>query len=143
MLANLGSMNEQYRNHGRQWLDLGSFLAGGLGAPSLSVTGNCMPETHVNFVVNGVPNDSAAYLLIGTKISYDSFFGGILVVDPSEILRVFSAENTGSDNQVNFHAFVPKTGLVPEMRLVFQAWIVDEDAPFGYSATNGLRVITP
>jgi hypothetical protein len=143
MLANYGSVNDQFRNHGRQWKDLGSFLAGGLGTPTLSGSGNCMPSTDVRFKVSAVPDNSTAYLVVGTNIASTSFLGGILVVDPAGILRVFSSENTGTENIVDFIAHVPPAGLPSGVRIVFQAWISDPGGPSGYSATNGLRVMTP
>lgn len=143
MLANYGSVNSQYRNHGRQWKDLGSFLAGGLGTPTLSSSGNCMPSTDVQFIVSGVPDASTAYLVVGTNIAFNSFLGGVLVADPGGILRVFAVENTGTENRVDFTANVPPQGLPPASRIVFQAWIADPSGPSGYTATNGLRVMTP
>ncbi len=143
ILANYGGVNDQFKNHGRQWVDLGSFLDGSLGTPTLSSLGNCEPSTQVRFRVNGVPDNAKVYLVVGTDIAFSSFLGGVLVVQPSGILRIFGNQNSGTENQVDFLAHVPPAGLPPAARLVFQAWIQDGGGPQGYSATNGLRVITP
>jgi len=143
MLANYGGVNDQFKNHGRQWVDLGSFLDGGLGTPTLSSLGNCEPSTQVRFRVSAVPDAAKVYLVVGTNISFSAFLGGVLVVDPAGIFRIFSNQNSGTENLVEFLAHVPPSGLPPATRIVFQAWIEDDAGPQGFSATNGLRVITP
>jgi len=142
-LANLGAGNDVLVNNGRQWENLGQFLAGGFGIPTLRSTGNFLPNEKVKFAVSGVPDDGRVFLLVGAAFSNTSFLGGTLVLDQAGIARVFTAGNTGTDNTVTFTANIPAGGLPSAVRLGFQAWIQDPAAPAGYSATNGLRATTP
>lgn len=143
MLANLAGVNDQFRNLGAQWVDLGHSLEGGLGMPTLSSTGNCMPSTMVKLTLDRVPDFAKAYLAMGTQASAVGFLGGVLTVDPNQIMRVFSAENTGDDNTLVFTAMVPPDGIPTGVQIVFQGWIVDPSGPEGFSATNGLQVQAP
>jgi len=141
-LANVGSGKELFRNAGRQWENLGGFLAGTV-TPTLSSEGNFLPSETVRFALTGVPVGAKSYFLAGVSIQYSSFLGGTLVLAPAAVSRVFMIENDGPGDLVEIFAKIPPTGLPSDLRLGFQAWIEDGAAPMGYSATNGLRALTP
>ena len=143
VFANLGSGNDLYRNLGKQWNDLGGFLAGGETAPTLNSEGNFLAGEVTRFVITEVPVGSRAFFLVGDALTYSSFLGGTLVLDSSRIARVFMAENAGPETSVEIKAKIPDEGLPADMRIGFQAWIEDVRGPAGYTATNGLRVLTP
>ncbi len=143
ILANYGAVNMQYSNHGGQWADLGHPLKGSMALPVMLGQGNCLAGTDLKLRVTNVPDNNFAYLVVGSNIQLNVFYGGVLVIDPLAILRILGAPNTGLANLVDFTATVPGSGLPSYVDLAFQAWIQDVGAPQGYSATNGLRVTTP
>ncbi len=136
--ANLDDRNYTYWNFGRQWTNLGSSLAGVKGSPRFNAEGNFVPGEDLELLVdNGAPN-APTVIVAGLTTVFLPLKGGVLVPAPN--FQVMAS--TDGEGKYELLATTP-VGLPFGLELAMQAWLADEAATQGFSATNAVNVLTP
>lgn len=123
--------------HG-QWLDAGGALAGLLGPPTLTGTGELLGGDSFGLTLAAARPFATAYLVVGLIELAAPFKGGTLVPSPQLVLTVPVA----ADGAIALAAAWP-LGLPPASSLWWQWWIVDVAGPVGFSASNAVESRTP
>jgi hypothetical protein len=122
------------------WLDTGYALAGSAGVlPVLEGTGDLSPlSTGIVQLLDAAPN--ALVLIFASEVAgYVPVKGGTLVPFPILGTVVASTDALGG-LQI---AYTWPAEVVSGKTLHAQAWIVDDGAPFGLSASNALSATAP
>ena len=109
-------------------------------APRLSATGSLEPGSLLRIRLEDATAGAAACLLVGRPGVPTPFRGGLLVVDPVQLVLPAMTGPAGG-----FEVVVPVRPWAAPARLRFalQAWIVDPGRPANLAASNGLLVTTP
>ncbi len=116
------------------WIDLGFAKPGIGGAPHLVGSGPLTPGSRASVALSSASPLSPALLGIGTEALYLPLLGGVLV--PSPLIAV--AGSTSAAGTAEFLGTWP-AGTPAGAPVIFQYWIQDPAATFGYSASNGLK----
>ena len=126
-------------NTGGNWTELGDALAGTLGEPTLSGSGDLLPLAPVSLSLGNALPGGSAWLLIGLSALNAPFKGGVLVPNPDIILGPLGLSGAGD---LDLNTFWP-SGVPSGFTSYYQAWIPDAAGPKGYAASNGLSATTP
>lgn len=119
--------------------DLGGGLAGTNGTPMLTGTGSLEPgSTTTLALTNGLPGSTTA-LIIGTSATPTPFLGGTLVPAPDVLVFGLPVDAAGA---LTLSAPWP-TAVPAGTPFVFQHWVADATAPFGYAASNAVCATSP
>lgn len=121
------------------WSDLGGGLAGAHGTPLLMGTGTLAPGTGVTLTLTGALENAPLALILGFSRIDAPFRGGSLVPQPDLILPGLRTDAAGGSVLSGTWA----SGLPSGTEVYLQEWILDPVAPFGMSASNGLRAVSP
>ncbi|RKY18924.1 MAG: hypothetical protein DRQ55_12070, partial [Planctomycetota bacterium] len=113
------------------WNDLGHALAGALGDPSLTGSGDLLPLTPVDTSLSNALPGGSAWLLIGLSALNAPFKGGVLVSSPDMIIGPLGIDGAG---ELSLSSFWPAN--VPSgFTSYFQYWIPDAAGVQGYAAS--------
>lgn len=116
------------------WTDVGFAKPGIWGAPQLAGSGPLAPGTSNLLLLTHANALSPALLVTGFVAQNTALLGGILVPEP--VLVSFASTDAGGA----LSASLPVPGFAPVgLPILFQYWIQDSAATFGWSASNGLR----
>lgn len=118
-------------------VDVGHGLAGA-GSPRLSASGTLEGGTPFDLSIEDAPPGATVFLIAGNQALAAPFKGGILLPRP-ETIEPVTVDALG---QHLMHLTWP-VGIAPEQTFYIQGWIPDPAGPHGFSATNGLSLITP
>jgi hypothetical protein len=125
--------------YGASFQDLGAGLAGSTGIPSLNAFGHMFPTGPVTLRLTNAPANGTAVLVFGLSPIFVPALGGTLVPSPTIIIAGLPLDGTGSLALTGpWPAGVPSSTT-----FVFQAWIPDAAAPFGFAASNGVQLTAP
>ena len=121
------------------WESVGSGLVGTGGmTPQLSAQGLLSPNERVTLSIRDARPGSVIILVVGDAAADIPFMGGTLVPAPQFIIAGLPLDDAGR-LEMDFRV----TEDLPEERtLITQAWVLDAEAPEGYSATNAVSVST-
>lgn len=121
------------------WLDLGSGLAGTGGVqPQLDPSSTLQPGTPFELLLTDAPANAPVLLILGFAEVDLPALGGTLVPDPLVIVP-FSADSNGV---FDLQTIWP-TGLPKGLPLYAQFWVFDPGGPMSFSATQGVKSVTP
>jgi hypothetical protein len=109
------------------------------GVPLFTGDGTACPSTTVQMSVTGAAPSAGAFLVSGFSTVLLPFLGGTLVPAPDVITTGFATDAAGA---LGFGLTWP-TGMPSGFHVYSQFWIADAAGPQGYSATNGLDLVTP
>ena len=126
---------------GSAWSDTGNALAGANAAPAMAGMGPLTGNTPVSLLITGATPGATAWLCMGIAALNVPFKGGVLVPDinpPGGVLPLPTNELGNAVLAGTWPAGVPSGAA-----FFFQSWFVDASGPKGYTATNGLRAVTP
>jgi len=125
-----------------QFIDIGPGVAGSLGEPVLSGSGDLTPGSSEGFslvAANALPNGfGTMFVAIGDGLNIP-FKGGTFYPAPI-LLQIPVAMNLFGIYSLS--TSIP-VGTPSDLALVFQVWIADGGAVQGASGTNGLQAIVP
>ena len=119
------------------WVWLGQPLAGLLGNPVLTGTGDLTTGSGFALDLNRARADSSALLLVGLWQRDLPFKGGLIVPNPGAVAAV-ATDATGA---VTISGSLPSSSS-PGATLFLQYWIRDAAGPQGWAASNGLSLTT-
>jgi hypothetical protein len=123
---------------GGPWENLGQGLAGAMGVPQLFGHGTLVPGTPFAWhVKNGEPGASN-WLVLGASLLEAPFKGGTFVPSPDIIVALPPLNGNG---HLHLSGMLP-TAAPSGAEVFSQIWLMDSGAPFGYSASNGLKAVT-
>jgi hypothetical protein len=117
------------------WRVLGGGLKGLKDTPNLAGAGSLTPGSPTRLSVRASPS-KPAWAVLGFSELYLPIIGGTLVPWPNYILPFATNASGAIDVTFGWPA-----DFVPGMDVVFQFWVLDPGAPFGLSATNGLKAM--
>ncbi len=121
------------------WYALGGGVAGIYGTPALTGEGSMQPATLVVLTTTGARENASTVVVIGLSALNAPFKGGTMVPNPDFLVFGIPTDAAGSQTL----AAAWPAGLPGNLSLYYQIWITDPAGPFGFSATNGLRGVTP
>ncbi|GJM23260.1 MAG: hypothetical protein DHS20C15_31750 [Planctomycetota bacterium] len=120
------------------WADLGFALAGTPGAPALVGAGTQLPGEVVTLALSDALPVTLSSLVAGFDELGVFFKGGTMV--PTVDFLLLRATNGFGEVEVSF----PWPAGVPTgFETYWQFWVQDPGAPVGWSASNGLRGVSP
>ncbi|MFG0315862.1 MAG: integrin alpha, partial [Planctomycetota bacterium JB042] len=123
------------------WTDLGHGLGGEAGEPKLTAAGALRGGDPVTVTVSDAPSHAAVWFAAGAAALSAPLLGGTLVPDPSPpgfwLLYV-----TDAAGELTLPAVFPP-GVPSGTPIWLQAWIADPTGPYGATATNAVRGVTP
>lgn len=120
------------------WADLGQGLPGSDGTPVLGGGGTLIPGSPCSLALAHGRANAPALLVVGFVDAELPLLGGTLVPFPQSTQPVV----LGADGEWSL-PFTWPPSAVTDLRAWFQVWVVDDRAPQGLSASNGLRGTTP
>ncbi len=120
------------------WSDLGGSLGGAAPAPSLTGTGTLVPCTPIQLSLQGAPSFGQCALIVGVSLLSAPFKGGTLIPNPDLILF----QTASFDGKVTIGGPWP-LGAPSGLEAWFQYWVTDATGPVGFTASNGVRAVTP
>lgn len=120
------------------WTDLGGSVGGASGVPVLAASGALCAGTNVSVRLDGAPPGAPSVWFAGFSQLGVPFKGGTMVPLAGLVLPKI----VGADGGTLLSATWP-AGLPSGVALYVQAWIVDATGPFGFTASNALRGLTP
>lgn len=121
------------------WSDLGAALAGTLGKPQLTGTGNLCRGAPGALVLDSARPGGSAFLVVGFSSLWHPFHGGVLVPDVDVLIAGLPIDAAG-------HLALPFTfpiGVPAGLQIWFQDWIPDPAAVAGFAASNALLATVP
>jgi hypothetical protein len=122
--------------------DLGGGVASGFGiTPVLLVTGTACAGNDMSFDLFLAKANAQAWLLLGLTELSAPFKGGILVPNTAPPGGILPA-STNFLGAIQISTTWP-AGLPSGFSLYMQYWVKDGSGPFGFTASNGLRVFAP
>jgi hypothetical protein len=129
-----------YVNDGA-FIDIGPGLAGSLGVPLLSGSGDLTPGSPTGFTLDlsSANPSSLAVMFVSLSQAAAPFKGGTLYTLPILLQLNLATDGFG---QLSLPAQIA-VGTPPGTSFVLQFWIADAAAIHGASASNGLKVVTP
>ncbi len=119
------------------WIDLGFAKPGTHGAPHLTGSGLLTAGSVAAITLTDANASALALLGIGTVAQYLPLLGGVLVPSP----MISMVQTTDAVGSATLQALWPD-GAPPGQPVIFQYWIQDPLATFGFSASNGLQAIS-
>jgi hypothetical protein len=122
--------------------DIGPGIRGAIHAPSLGGAGDLAPGNREGFVLFGLdaPNGAPVVLVLGGTLGGLPLFGGTFYPNPvAAALPLGIADASGA---LALYTAMP-ANVAPGSALVAQSWLLDASAPFGFTASNGLRLDVP
>ena len=117
------------------WEVLGGGMKGTDHIPNLAGTGELTAGAPGRLSVRGALPSSVSFLVAGLTAIHPPLEGGILVPDPAIVLVLSTDTEGGLDVP-----FTWPTGVPAEIDVWIQMWIPDAGGPFGYAATNALKM---
>lgn len=120
------------------WLDLGLGKVGSNGVPKLAGSGPLSRGSANQLALTSAAPSAVATLVFGLSAINAPFKGGMMVPLP-QLLIVLATNAAGAATL----PFTMPSGLPGGSELYFQFWIADAGASNGFSASNGLRGLTP
>ncbi|RKY21177.1 MAG: hypothetical protein DRQ55_05220 [Planctomycetota bacterium] len=114
-------------------------LAGTLGEPSLTGSGDLLPFAPVSISLSNALPGGQAWLIIGFSSINVAFKHGVLVPNPDLLLGPLGLSGTGT---LDLNTFWPDA-LPGGFSSYYQYWIPDAAGPTGFAASNGLVATTP
>ena len=115
------------------WQPLSSPVPGTLGAPTLAGSGALVPAGPIEILLsNGLPG-APVMLVVGGENLGLYFKGGVLVPRPDNLL--FLTMPPSGQLHLTSHWI---TGIPAGFPILFQAWILDPAAIYGWAGSNGL-----
>ena len=117
------------------WEVLGGGMKGTDHIPNLAGTGELTAGAPGRLSVRGALPSSVSFLVAGLTAIHHPLEGGILVPDPAIVLVLSTDTEGGLDVP-----FTWPTGVPAEIDVWIQMWIPDAGGPFGYAATNALKM---
>lgn len=120
------------------WANLGSSLMGAQGLPLLQGAGEPERGEIVTVSLSNALGSAATTLVIGLTSTSTPFKGGVLVPSPDVLITGLQTDVAGLQSISG----VWPGGVPPGTVTVFQYWIVDQAAPQGLAASNGLSATT-
>ena len=130
------------RAHGyslRPWTGLGHGLRGAHLPPALWGEGSLQGGTPVTLRLAAVPASAQVVLFVGFSALLAPFKGGTLVPHPNLIVPGLVANGSGT---LTLTTTWP-AGVPAGSELFMQAWVVDAAGPAGFTASPGIRGVTP
>ena len=91
--------------------------------------------------LTGALENTSAYFVIGLLPLNAPFYGGTLVPDPNPP-GLFIVLPTGPVGAIDLGAPWP-LGVPGGVTLLFQYWVVDPGAAFGFAGSNAISALTP
>ncbi|MCB9897436.1 MAG: right-handed parallel beta-helix repeat-containing protein [Planctomycetes bacterium] len=121
------------------WVDLGSDLAGSLGAPVLFGNGALTDGSPGVLELTGAAPLADSFLVLGLSAIEMPFQLGVLFPSPDLLPGLVVTDSQGA---------VPLTftwpgGMGSGFTIWIQTWVRDPSAPAGWAASNALRATTP
>ncbi len=124
---------------GGNFVDIGPGLAGGLGTPLLSGTGDLTPlGAGATLSLTNAASSAPTVWFIGLTEAAVPLEGGILYPFPFLLLVVLVTDGSG---ELSIPVSVPVTAA--GLDVIHQMYIEDVTGPSGYTASNGLRLEIP
>ncbi|HZM00326.1 MAG TPA: integrin alpha [Planctomycetota bacterium] len=120
------------------WNGLGHGLPGSLGLPSLWGEGLLGGGTTLLLRLTSTYAAAPVAIIVGLSAIDAPFKGGVLVPQPALIVSLV-ADATG---QLQLATTWP-AGVPAGVELFLQAWIADASGPAGFTASSGIRAVTP
>ena len=121
------------------WADLGFSLPGATHDPSLNGTGTLQAGSPATLDLTDAPANANAVLVMGLSAAYYPLKGGFLVPKDDLIYPGYVTSNLGEVSLTT--TWVP--GIPSGSQVYLQYWVQDGTAPAGYSASNGVLLISP
>ncbi|GJM22429.1 MAG: hypothetical protein DHS20C15_23440 [Planctomycetota bacterium] len=126
---------------GGEFIDIGPGVAGLLGTPSFTGTGDLTPGSAMGYstTVTGAIPFNTGFLFLGLVEGSTPFKMGTLY--PSPFLFLTQINMTGAGNRT-----IPSTidlGTPSGLEIIAQWWFADAAAVSGASASNGLKLVVP
>ena len=116
------------------WRDLGYGKSGTNGIPKLIGIGDLLPNKFFFLKMWNAPSNASFMLFAGKKRIDISILGGIFVPLP-----IFAFPSITNKNGVSQFKFFWPQGIPYGQAIYYQAWIMDNNASYGVSATNALE----
>jgi arylsulfatase A-like enzyme len=113
-------------------------MPGTLGLPTLSGAGSLLAGEAFTLTLAGTVPAAFAGLVVGTQNLHLGLKGGVLAPDPAIVVSLV----TGPAGSLAVSGHWPP-GIPPGTPILFQAWIDDPGALFGWSGSNGLAATAP
>jgi hypothetical protein len=120
------------------WLSLGAGLPGINGTPKLAASGALDAGGPVTFSITGAKPNGSAYFVLGLAAINAPLKGGVLVPQPTVLVKGLPLGPTGS---LLLPAAWP-AGIPAGLNVFVQCWIPDAAGPSGFSATNAIKSVT-
>ena len=121
------------------WQPLADPVPGSLGAPTLTGLGqNLVPNAPIALVVSKAKPGAPLMLVVGGQNIGLYFKGGVIVPRP-DFLLFFTVPGNGT---LLLQSHWP-AGMPAGFPILFQAWIQDAAAIYGWAGTNGLAATGP
>jgi FG-GAP repeat len=120
------------------WATLGHALAGTYGPPLLTGHGQFAQGGVLSLDLVSAASHASTTLVIGLSQVDLPFKGGVLVPSADVVITGLDTTSTG---WFSLQAHAP-AGVPAGVTLAFQAWVADTATPSGYSASNGLQLIS-
>jgi len=120
------------------WVNLGSSLTGSQGLPLLQGAGEPERGELVTVSLSNALGFTATTLVVGLTSASTPFKGGVLVPSPDVLITGLQTDVAGTQSLSGLWP----GGVPPGTVTVFQYWIVDQVAPQGLAASNGLSATT-
>jgi len=118
------------------FVDLGHGLAGSF-APTLTGSGTLLAGDPLTLTFADLPPAELGWMFVGVVELNAPFLGGVLVPEP--LLTVILPTGAGT--------FVINADMPDEVpsgiEILVHMWVADAGGPFGASATNALKLVTP
>jgi hypothetical protein len=122
--------------------DIGPGIRGAVHAPALGGAGDLRPGSREGFVLFSLdaPFGAPVVLILGGTLGGLPLFGGTFY--PNPVAAAVPLGVAGASGALALYAAMPGS-VAPGSALVAQSWTLDASAPFGFTATNGLRLQVP
>ena len=137
VVAGVGNDLRAYRTPS-PWNALAGGIAGASGEPTLTGRGTLTPGNTVTLVAAGAAPNSVGVLILGWTAANQPAFGGTLVPALDQTMLV----PTDALGRWSL-AFPWPAGFPAGSSMWWQLAVVDNTAPFGLAATDGIRSRTP
>jgi hypothetical protein len=128
---------EYHRDALAPWHDLGFGLAGALGTPVLTGSGDPIVDAPVQLALTGARPLAPVSLIVGTGAGCQPYQGGRLIPLPEFRIDNLATNATGS---LVLNGTWPE--LPPATSVFYQMWITDPTGPKGFTASNAIAGTT-
>jgi len=124
---------------GFAWSSLGGALAGSAGTPVLTGSGTLVAGSPTTLAVQHGKPSTTSWIVVGFAQLGLPFKGGTMVPDPVVVVGGIPIDAGGTATL----AFPWPAAIPSGFPLYHQFWMADSAGPAGFSATNGLRALSP